>query len=92
MSGQTVVELARHAFVKQNLHLSWPTSSDLAVSESGNCGFPSHSGKVVQELVQRLATLQVIEQSLEWDPRSSEHGAASENLLILDDDAERCVG
>jgi len=45
---------------------------------------PGNGGKIIEEFVQRLATFEVIEERLEWNPSSTESRSSSQDLGILD--------
>ena len=48
-------------------------------------GFTSHRREILKEFVQGLPTFQIIQQSLERDPRSTEDGSPSEDVWVLGD-------
>jgi len=56
------------------------------VLKSAHSCFASYRREIVEKIVQRLATLKVVKQRLEWDPSTAEYGSASEYLVITGDD------
>jgi len=57
--------------------------------EGRDGGLSRHRGKVVQKLVQSLATFQVIQQRLERNARAAKDRSPSQDVLILNDDSIR---
>jgi len=50
--------------------------------EGSNGEVASYGGEVVEELIERVPSLEIIEQRLERHPRSNEHRLAAEDLRI----------
>src|SRR5438034_9526678 len=46
----------------------------------------AHRREVIEELVQAVSGLEVIDEVLEWDPRSDEHGRPVEDVRIAVND------
>lgn len=72
----------------EDLHLSKPGKDyRLCFFERRNRLLAGHVRELAQEMIERLAVLDVVKQSLKWHSRSSENGFTSEDIRVLDDDA-----
>jgi hypothetical protein len=60
--------------------------------ECGDSGFTRHGGKPHEKLFERLSALQIIEESLDWDSRSTKHRSSPKNIRVFGDHShERIV-
>jgi hypothetical protein len=53
-----------------------------ALLQSGDGGFASDGGKVIQKLSQRLPAFEVVKQRLKGDARAAKDGCSTENFWI----------
>ena len=47
---------------------------------------PSYGGKVVQEVVERLAALQIVQEGLKWNSRPPKHGRSPKHAGVARND------
>jgi hypothetical protein len=60
--------------------------------ECGDSGFTRHGGKPHEKLFECLSAFQIIEESLDWDSRSTKHRSSAKNIRVFGDDShERIV-
>jgi hypothetical protein len=59
--------------------------------EGGDSGFTRHGGKPREKLFERLSALQIIEESLDWDSRSTKHRSSAKNIRVFGDDSHETI-
>src|SRR5579863_1391637 len=78
--------------VERRLRASYAFGSKLGdktlplLFDGGNGEFTAHTGILFQEVVQSIASLQIVAQHLERNASPSENGLAAEDIRILDND------
>jgi hypothetical protein len=60
--------------------------------ESGDRSFTRDRGKPLEKVFECLSALEIVEERLDGDPRSTEHRSSAKNIGVFDDDShERIV-
>jgi hypothetical protein len=73
--------------VNQELSFELGDKAQPGFFDGGDGKFAADTRILFEELVQGVATFQVVNQDLEWNTGSAEYGLSSEDISILDDDA-----
>src|SRR2546428_4186583 len=59
--------------------------------ESSDSGFTRYGGKPLEKLFERLSSLQIVEESLDWHSRSTKHRSSAKNIPVFDDDSHEAI-
>ena len=89
---EVATQPARHAFVEQQPHATGLRGRRLTDEcfarqlERGNCLFARHAWKIVEKLVERMPSLEIVDESLRWHACSHEDRRSAEYLGVAVND------
>ncbi len=83
MTGQRIAESLVDTFVDQDAHLGAREQQVFCFFESSDSGLTRHGGKPLEKLFECLSAFQIVEESLDWDARSTKHRSSAKNIRVL---------
>ena len=80
MTGDQTGQPPRHTLIKEDAHLGASDNCRLSVAQDPQGLLARHARKVAQESLERFASLEVIEESLDWDAGATKHGRPAHDV------------
>ena len=90
MRGQLASQSPIQILVQEDPYLSRRAGVLPRFLEHGDHLLAPHARKSFEKLLNRIPSLQMIEEALHWHTRSRKHRLATENLRIMTHDTHEC--
>lgn len=91
MTGKRVSESLIDTFVNQNAHLGTCEQEVFCFFESSDGGFARDSRKPLEKVFECFSALEIVEESLDGNPRSAKHWSSAKNFGIFNDDSHEAI-